>query len=723
MRQQLSSVRGLIAAITIASATLAQSVGPDVTVSSLTDVGAYGQSLGITAFAVGTVACNVGNQPVQWTQNNNQHPVIAQNMYRYLNGELQQIGQSWLKHGFASTNSPGCGSCIQPPGGGSQLGVGCTDAYGSGLNGSQTYLGPRYQVNAATGAYPWPHASPTGDATIRGRLQVKNGDLDPAANAGARYFVEAHYVTADDAIAGNKNNNASWQEIYAPAVGANGNVSFFGSVHTQQPAIYAWQFVDPGVSLATVDVPGDGRLVVACKGLNLGYGVVRYVYAVYNMNSDRSVQAVTIGLPAGAAVQNLAFHDVDYHSGEPYVGTDWTPTVGATSVAWACDPYGTNVNANALRWGTMYTFSFESDMPPTPTVTLGLFKPGSPASVSASISPTVGCLPQPVAPPVAFTYTANTSAPYDFIDISATGTNGPTGDDSAVTANLGFTFTFYGVATTQIQISTNGFLSLPGHNATAFNNTSIPNATEPNATICGYWDDLHAAPTGGGTIKYQTVGSAPNRRFVVHYVGIWHYGLTASSAETFEIILNENGNEIVSTCVTTPSAANLGGGVSATRGVESPTGSSGTLVTGTVLNGTTVKYTPAGLTIPPSAYLTLTGTGAASTTLSLRILSAPSKPLILAVDTSAGPTSLGPLGSLSLGLSPGFLALADGIGVFQPPNPADVTDACGNYLWSYTFGGTGLPSGLVLYFQGVVVDPAAPNGSFHLTTPRTLTVP
>ena len=68
----------------VLSASLAgQSVGPDVIVSSLTDVGAYGQAQGITAFAVGTVACNIGTTPVQWTSSNNQHPVIAQNMYRY----------------------------------------------------------------------------------------------------------------------------------------------------------------------------------------------------------------------------------------------------------------------------------------------------------------------------------------------------------------------------------------------------------------------------------------------------------------------------------------------------------------------------------------------------------------------------------------------------------------------------------------------------------------
>ena len=142
------------------------------------------------------------------------------------------------------------------------------------------------------------------------------------------------------------------------------------------------------------------------------------------------------------------------------------------------------------------------------------------------------------------------------------------------------------------------------------------------------------------------------------------------------------------------------------------------------MNGTTVRYTPAGFVVPTSASLTLTGNGTANTTLSLRILSTPNKPLILAADTSAGPTNFGALGSINLGLSPGFVALADGVGAFFfPPNPADATEACGNYLWAYSFGGSGLPSGFVVYFQGIVMDPAAPNGQFHITTPRTLTVP
>ena len=54
-------------------------------------------------------------------------------------------------------------------------------------------------------------------------------------------------------------------------------------------------------------------------------------------------------------------------------------------------------------------------------------------------------------------------------------------------------------------------------------NVAIPTAGLPNGIICGYWDDLNAAPTGGGSIKYQTVGVAPNRRDMNRHFPVRQY--------------------------------------------------------------------------------------------------------------------------------------------------------------------------------------------------------
>src|SRR5262245_35970076 len=131
-----------------------QQVGPDVIVGDLIDVGNYTSLNGIEAFAIGTTSCNIGNMNVLWQANNNNHPVIGQSVYKLKNGRFEQLGMSWLKHGFTALtdNLCGCGCSGQ---GGSVLGVGCSDPYGSGLNGSQASLGPRWQVNAHTGVFTY----------------------------------------------------------------------------------------------------------------------------------------------------------------------------------------------------------------------------------------------------------------------------------------------------------------------------------------------------------------------------------------------------------------------------------------------------------------------------------------------------------------------------------------------------------------------------------------
>ena len=189
------------------------SVGTDVIVGDLASIFGdpavmkWGTVGGITAYSIGTVACNIGDQVLPWFGSTNEHPVIAQNLYRLQNGEIEQIGMSWLKHGFGALTNSACCPC-QDPQNFSLLGVGCSDPYNSGLNGNQAGfdgqagLGPRSEVNAFTGFFPFPYGSQglSGNAIYK-RLQVQNDDVDPSLNPGALYFAEGHYVTPDDAAA------------------------------------------------------------------------------------------------------------------------------------------------------------------------------------------------------------------------------------------------------------------------------------------------------------------------------------------------------------------------------------------------------------------------------------------------------------------------------------------------------------------------------------------
>ena len=388
--------------------------GPDVWVAGHTDIAHYGSVGNITAYAIGTDACNQGDAPAIWIQGAVAHPVIAQNFYRLKDGRFEQIGQSWLKHGFSSTNSGTCGTCIQPPMGGQQLGVNCSDAYGAGLNGSQGLLGPRSEVNPTTGVYAWPHRVSPDNSAIGARLQVRTIDVNPANNPEARYYAETHDITTADSVwsvngapAVNGLNNVSFQRItFANTTSAP---SFAAPIQPQAPALRAWRDADAGVTLTPADyidtsLGGAGivaRFWVAARATPNGNGTWHYEYAVHNLNADRAGGSFSVPVGDGVVVSNIGFTGAFAHSGEPYPNTaanpsNWNGVVSSGRVTWTCPqpflpPSGNN--ANALRWGTLYNFRFDANIAPANALaSLGLFKPGTPTSLS------VAGIPSPIPP-------------------------------------------------------------------------------------------------------------------------------------------------------------------------------------------------------------------------------------------------------------------------------------------------------------------------------------
>ncbi len=118
-------------------------------------------------------------------------------------------------------------------------------------------------------------------------------------------------------------------------------------------------------------------------------------------------------------------------------------------------------------------------------------------------------------------------------------TNWVAGDDDSLLVNIGLTFPFGSISspnnTTQININSNGGISFTTWSAYA--NTAIP--TSPETIIAPYWDDLN--PTAGGTIKYDTFGSAGSLRFVIEWNNIPRYGQNSSSC-SFQLVLYESGD-------------------------------------------------------------------------------------------------------------------------------------------------------------------------------------
>jgi hypothetical protein len=337
----------------------------------------------------------MGSAVVNWIASTNDHPVIRQNLYRYTvvngAGRFEQVGMSWLKHGFASLQGSLCCPC-QPGGDGQHLGVGCSDPYDAGLNGGQSGLGPNWQVNAHTGVFTYPPADPSHVSdTVYRRCQVAVSDLEVTGGGSqTRYFGECQYVTKDDAAAGNQNNNASWREMTCSGGPSNFSLALTGMTHREQSAIHAWTQLDPTVNSVDLQVPGDGLFVLGTHATALGGGQWRYEYAVYNMNSDRDVGTFSVPIALGVTITNIAFHDVSYHDGDGagsvnFSSSDWTASQVGNVLTWSTETEAQNSRANAIRWGTLYNFRFDADTPPqSGTITLGLWRAGSPPSVNGT---------------------------------------------------------------------------------------------------------------------------------------------------------------------------------------------------------------------------------------------------------------------------------------------------------------------------------------------------
>ncbi|MGQ0628569.1 MAG: hypothetical protein ACT4PL_10775 [Phycisphaerales bacterium] len=408
-------------ALATASMAFAQAVGPDMANTNFGSISRFGTDAAgtTTAYAIGSTACNRGDQPaVVLISSPLTRIIIAQNIFRLktdVSGRFQrfeQVGQGWMKHvnGPIQTTNSTCGTCQN--GGSGRMGVNCADPYGSGLNGSQSLLGPRSTANPQTGYFTVNPGGSTGDATVRGRIQVPTVDV-VAQPAGTRFFAEtviylpddAQYVRPGQTVAFNAMNNASVQEININ--GGTANPTLTGSGTLVEPALARWRAIDPAVTLVNVDhdeTPNPSaafpntflrsRYVVAVKTTPLTDGAWRYEYAVFNLNSHRGAGSFSLPLPGTASFRDFTFRHPRSHSGEPFANDAWTATRSGDTLTFAAAPFASNPNANAIRFATTYNFGFTTNAAPvTGAGSIALFKPGTVASLA------VPGLPVPNTPP------------------------------------------------------------------------------------------------------------------------------------------------------------------------------------------------------------------------------------------------------------------------------------------------------------------------------------
>ena len=409
--------------------------GPDVIVGNIEDVAQFDPPEGTqVGLAIGTDSCNNGDQPVDWyALPSNDHPVVPQNLYRMSGGatndeRFEQIGQSWMKHTFLAYEEFVCGTCnTNGCATGTHLCPGCSDPYVSSLNGDQNSIGSRAWINPFTGSFPSGNTANNHNGHVHNgvshRILVETSDVMPGGNPSATYFGEAAYISPHEyswcqSHPGECNmfNNFSYRQF-----SVSGGPTFFtftpvSSTVRMQPAIEAWTATGATVNQIEPDPGNDGIFFIGYKVTGPSAGLWHYEYALFNMNLDRAIQSFEIVFPVfQPSLTNIAFHAPPQHPGwaqdgtqgdAGYSSTPWSFNQTSYSATWNCETFAQNQNANAIRWGTLYNFGFDSSAPPAISIgNIGFFKTGSPISVQikapaeSDTTPTPRPLPTPRARP------------------------------------------------------------------------------------------------------------------------------------------------------------------------------------------------------------------------------------------------------------------------------------------------------------------------------------
>lgn len=143
-------------------------------------------------------------------------------------------------------------------------------------------------------------------------------------------------------------------------------------------------------------------------------------------------------------------------------------------------------------------------------------------------------------------YTYDDTVSADFIDITATGTPLDLYSDQAVGVTMDFPFTFYDVSSDQITIGNNGGIAFGTEDGSIFSFTAALPDANLGAAILPYWTNIAADM---GNVYYATLGTAPDRQFVVEWYDRNHDGSGGNpdspSGATFEVVLYESSGQIL----------------------------------------------------------------------------------------------------------------------------------------------------------------------------------
>jgi hypothetical protein len=325
--------------------------------------------------------CNPGTIPVEWrAPMQADHPMFGFLVAKEVDGRLVQISDwSYCKHAFLSLNSgsvsPCLGGCVQPPAGGAQLGVKCSDVYTAGNNSSRTYLGPPAEIDpwlgvwnpvgsyfdigdprqanfpaAADGVRSLDQAVFTGNP-VDNRVTLREQDI--GTNLVNNLLFQIHVVHRGERVENRGNNIMSRPFVLTRTTGTT--PTWTTSTPTATPATFGSVLTRWTGATITEGRNGndDGRFEIAVKVTGPTNGLWHYEYIVHNNDNHRGGASFRLPVCAGARVENIGFRDIDTNA-----LNNWTAAYAGGELAFTAPAN------NPHNWNTLYNFWFDSDVAP-----------------------------------------------------------------------------------------------------------------------------------------------------------------------------------------------------------------------------------------------------------------------------------------------------------------------------------------------------------------------